>query len=612
MYSIQVTDGLGRVIGAASNHPGSTGGYRLLNTVYNFMGRAVKQSNPTEVNSSWAPTGDDAAGFYYTQQTYDWQARPRITTNPDGTTREASYAGCGCAGGQVVTLTDEGTVDAGVAKRRQQKIYADVLGRTVKTELLNWQNGSVYATTVNAYNVTDQVEQIREYAGAEGGTYQQTTLTYDGYGRLKTKQVPEQAVGANTVWDYNADDTVQKITDGRGAATTYAYNTRHLPTGITFSAPAGSQIPVPAAISYSYDGAANRTSMSDGTGSASYSYDSLSRMTSESRVFNGFSGTYALNYSYNLANALTNLSIPFRSQQIGYNYDNANRLSSVSSSGFSATYYVWPNQQYTQNLTSLASNISYRAWGGRKSMTYGNTTSEQTAYNSRLQPTTYTLNNVNYQNTNICCNYPSYSTMTWTYGYYDDGRVKQAWDSSNEWFDRAYKYDHAGRVKEASTYRRARGLSPYPAVNYPDPYYQSITYDVWNHSSRTGFLYSGGPTDVATYVNNRRADHTYDTDGNTTSNGNYNQTFDAAGKVNHSVALAMVGDGAQYPFQPRLDITQSYDGTGTPARRVQISRQPGFLDEFGNQGEPIEDTQTTYYVKSSVLGGATVVELRSV
>ncbi len=145
-YSIAVTDGLGRVIGAVSNHPGSTGGYRLVNTVYDLMGRAWLQSNPTEVNSAWAPSGDDAAGVYYTQQTYDWKGRPLVTTNPDGTTREASYAGCGCAGGDVVTLTDEGTIDAGVAKRRQQKIYSDVLGRTMKTEVLNWQNGSVYST----------------------------------------------------------------------------------------------------------------------------------------------------------------------------------------------------------------------------------------------------------------------------------------------------------------------------------------------------------------------------------------------------------------------------------------------------------------------------------
>jgi hypothetical protein len=101
LYAIQVVDGLGRVIGAAGNHPSSYGGYRLVVTVYDQMGRAIKVSNPTEVNNSWVPSGDDAAGMYATQQTYDWKGRPLVTTNPDLTTKTASYAGCGCAGGDV-------------------------------------------------------------------------------------------------------------------------------------------------------------------------------------------------------------------------------------------------------------------------------------------------------------------------------------------------------------------------------------------------------------------------------------------------------------------------------------------------------------------------------
>ena len=608
-YSIQVTDGVGRGILSASNHPGSSGTYRMITTIYDLMGRARAQSNPAEINGSLVPSGDDAAGLYYTQQTYDWQGRPLRTTHPDATYREASYSGCGCAGDQVVTLTDEGTIDGGVAKRRQQKIYSDVLGRTVKTEILNWQSGSVYSATVNTYNVRDQVTQIREYAGPEGsGTYQDTEMTYDGHGRVKTRRVPEQALGTSTMLDYNSDDTIQKITDGRGAATIYSYNSRHLVTGISNTVPSGSPIPVPGAISFAYDAAGNRSSMTDGTGSTNYSYDSLSRMTSEARTFTGVSGSYALSYSYNLANALTVLGIPFRSRQIGYNYDTAGRLLGVTATGFSATHVAWPNQ-YTQTVSSFASNIAYRASGARKSMTYGNTTSEQTTYNARLQPATYTLSNMNYQNTNVCCSYPTYSTMTWNYGYYNDGSLEHAWDSTNEWFDRAYKYDHAARLKEASTFRRSRGLSPYPAINYPDPYFQSVTYDAFNHSNRTGKLYTGEPSDIGTYVNNRRTGWQYDLDGNTISDSSYQQTIDAAGSVIHSVSHGTVGDGVQYPFQPRLDITQSYDGTKQPAKRVQISRQPGVVDEFGNPSAPLEDTQTIHYVRSSVLGGATIAEL---
>jgi YD repeat-containing protein len=441
-YSMQTFDGLGRPLGTASNHPGSSGGYKAQINVYDFMGRVKKTSNPAETNSNWAPFGDDSAGWLYTEQTYDWKGRPLIITNPNTTTRELSYSGCGCAGAQVVTLIDEGTIDAGTPKRRKQKIYSDVFGRTVKTEVFVWQSDTVYSTVVNTYNVRDQLEEVREYVGSESsGTYQTTSMTYDGYGRLKSKHVPEQDNGADTVWTYNADDTIQKITDARGAATINTYNSRHLITEVSYTVPPSSQITVPSTITFTYDGAGNRTSMEDALGSIDYTYDSLSRLTSETREFTEMTGSsYALNYSYNLGNVLTSLSIPFRSRQIGYNYDTAGRLTGVTASGFSATHYVWPNQ-YTQTLTSFASNITYRAWGARKSMTYGNTTSEQTTYNNRLQPATYTLNNMNYQNTNVCCSYPTYSTMTWSYGYYDDGSLEHAWDATNEWFDRAYKYD---------------------------------------------------------------------------------------------------------------------------------------------------------------------------
>src|SRR6185436_14649410 len=109
-YSLQVFDGAGRVIGIASNHPGSTNGYRAQLTVYDNMGRAITNYNPVEtaqpsVPSSsflnpygWTPAGDDSSvAWPYTQQTYDWKGRSLVTTNQDGTTKYASYAGCGCA-----------------------------------------------------------------------------------------------------------------------------------------------------------------------------------------------------------------------------------------------------------------------------------------------------------------------------------------------------------------------------------------------------------------------------------------------------------------------------------------------------------------------------------
>src|SRR5207245_2575857 len=130
-YSVQIFDGAGQVFATASNHPGSAGGYRAVFASYDLMGRVVQRSNPTEINGSWVPSGDDTVGWINTQQTYDWKGRPLLTTHlTDGTTKQASYTVCGCAGSDIVTLTDE--------VGRQQKVYSDVLGRTAKTEVLNW------------------------------------------------------------------------------------------------------------------------------------------------------------------------------------------------------------------------------------------------------------------------------------------------------------------------------------------------------------------------------------------------------------------------------------------------------------------------------------------
>jgi YD repeat-containing protein len=387
-YAAAVFDGLGRTVATARNHPGSVGGYSGQLTVYDLMGRVMKQSNPTETSAiapSWVATGDDAPqnggyGWLYTQQTYDWNSRPLRTTHPDTTYREASYGGCGCAGGEVVTLTDEGTIDGGVAKRRQQKIYADVLGRTIKVEVLNWAGGSVYSATVNTYNVRDQVTQVRQYAGAEGsGTYQDTVTTYDGFGRLKTRHVPEQNAGTSTVWDYYADDTVQKVTDARGAWRSLTYNSRHLVTGVSFGAPTGSGITVPPAVGFGYDAAGNRTSMTDGGGITSYQLNQLSQITSETRSFAGLAGSFSLSYEYNLAGELKKLT-DHTGMAINYGYNTAGRINGVSGSG-----------NLYGGVSQYASAFAYRAWNGLKQVTDGSNHTASFMYNARMQTAQYQL-----------------------------------------------------------------------------------------------------------------------------------------------------------------------------------------------------------------------------
>ncbi|HEV2764572.1 MAG TPA: RHS repeat domain-containing protein, partial [Pyrinomonadaceae bacterium] len=176
-YTFTHFDGAGRVFTRAGDHPGSATNYRASWVKYDEMGRAVEHSNPTEINSAGVPSGDDAGSpVVWTLQAYDWQGRPTLTTNPDGSTTELTYGGCGCAGGETVTARDE--------RGRRRRLYTDGLGRLSKVEELNW-NQSVYSSAAYAYNARDQLTQV-SHAG------QSRTFEYDGHGRLRRRTTPEQ------------------------------------------------------------------------------------------------------------------------------------------------------------------------------------------------------------------------------------------------------------------------------------------------------------------------------------------------------------------------------------------------------------------------------------
>ncbi|HUS09111.1 MAG TPA: S8 family serine peptidase, partial [Pyrinomonadaceae bacterium] len=341
-HSWQVMDGAGRVRATAADHPGSAGGYTGQLAAFDNMGRVFEQTNPTEINGSWIPTGDDVyvsstqGGWRSTLQAYDWKDRPTVTTNSDGTQRIASYGGCGCAGGEVTTAQDE--------HGRQQRLTKDTLDRLVKVEELNW-GGSVYATTNYSYNARDQITQSNQ-AG------QLRTFVYDGHGRLASRTTPEQGT---TNFTYNADDATNVMTDARGSTTTYGYNSRHLVTSITYGASSG--VAATANVSFGYDAAGHRTSMTDGLGSVTYNYNNLAQLTSEVRNFTGV-GSYTLSYGYNLAGELASITNPWGAQ-VSYAYDKSGRVTTVNGSG----YY---------GVSNYASSLTYRAFGAVKGMNYPN------------------------------------------------------------------------------------------------------------------------------------------------------------------------------------------------------------------------------------------------
>jgi len=510
------------------------------------MGRVSQQSNPAETNSGWAPVGDDAAGWIYSQQTYDWQGRPLATTNQDGTQKYASYSSCGCAGSEVVTLTDE--------VGRQQKVYSDVLGRAWKSEVLNW-NGTVYSATVTSFNARDQVTLIRQWAGAEngGGAYQDTVMTYDGRGRLKTRHVPEQSAGTNTVWDYNSDDTIQKVTDARGASATYGYNNRHLVTSINYSAPSG--ITPTSNVTFGYDAAGNRTSMTDGLGSQSYNYNQLSQMTSETRTFSGV-GSFTLGYDYNLAGQLKKIT-DATNMTINYGFDSIGRVNNVTGS-----------DNLYAGVSNYASDFQYRAWNGLKAMTDGKGYASSISYNARLRPASFQI---------------SGNTVAQNYEYNNDGRLRFIANTTDRNFDRALTFDHVGRMTMATSGGAARNGAG------DTPYHETFGYDAFsNLTFRTAESWNGQTSDFdsASYTNYRRSGWGYDADGRNTTIGTRSITFDAAGRRTYMTAQQVLWNGNE------ITVNQStgYDGDGLRVYEVASGA-------------------TTYYLRSSVLGGTIIEEL---
>ena len=562
-------DGAGRVRGIASDFPGSTGGYKAVYTYYDIMGQVIEQTNITEINSSWVPAGDDSAGFLSTTQTYDWKGRPLVTTNQDDTTKTVSYSGCGCAGGEVVTMLDEVS--------RKQKSYSDVFGRTVKTEVYS-DTSTVNSTVVTTYDLLDHPTQLRHYSGTTASsTYQDSTYQYDGYGRLWKIHKPEFDSNTYNTITYNADDTQATVTDPRGVVATYSYNSRHLLTGISYNTVSG--VNTTPSVTITYDGAGNRLSMDSSVAEVDYVYDTASRMTSETQTVTGLTGSFTLNYTYKPSGALASVEDPY-DRVVSYSYDKTGQLTSVSGTSY-------------PNITSFISSIQYRAWGRAKSIAYGNGVTENTEFNERLQPTEYELVNLR----NIIDN--STYTDQVTFDYHDDGRLFHAFYATGiTKFDRKYEWDFAGRIKEAYSGREAHDQSP---LNPRDnPYRQSFQYDAFgNMTSRSGYLWRTAiPTDSGTYTNNRRADLGYDQAGTLVWTENSAAGLDSTGQRTYSFTTQT----DEFPAGARMfnsDIWHKLDGDGWLRERTEHR----YIEQTINEEfDSTEDTVTQHYLWSTVLG----------
>jgi RHS repeat-associated protein len=198
-------------------------------------------------------------------------------------------------------------------------------------------------------------------------------------------------------------------------------------------------------------------------------------------------------------------------------------------------------------------------------------------YNNRLFLTQWNLPNPSGANTSSTALGYSYDYNKYQEGH--TGRVEFADSLYDATLDRAWTYDHAGRLLLAYTGTEAN--SDWESAP-TGPYARGYNYDQFgNLTSRYGW---GGATrdgnsnySTTFTTKNQRAGHTYDLAGNVTNDGGQSFTYDATGQQ----AWASSGNLAQF-----------YDGDGLRLKKV-------------------ENGATTYYLRSTVLGQQVTAELNA-
>lgn len=181
-------------------------------------------------------------------------------------------------------------------------------------------------TATTSYNY-DTAGDLISRTDALGHT---TGYTYDVAGRQIRMTSP-----LGQVWNYTYDaaDNLTQIVDAAGNATgdptdgitSYAYDALDRRTVITFSDPATADI------TYSYDAAGNRISMSDGAGVETRAYNDAGRLTQIIR------GTSVLVYEYDAAGNITKRTYP-DATQVAAGYDDDGRLANITQGAASTNY----------------------------------------------------------------------------------------------------------------------------------------------------------------------------------------------------------------------------------------------------------------------------------
>jgi RHS repeat-associated protein len=194
--------------------------------------------------------------------------------------------------------------------------------------------------TLLGYDANDNLTSVTDPRGKV------TSYAYTGFGEVKQLVSPDTGTTTST---YDSAGNLATSTDARNETGTYLYDALNRVTGLDY----GDE-----SISFTYDtGTGNKgrlIAVDDDSGSTEWTYTSLGRFAMRVQTMGSVSKT--VGYGYNSAGQLTSVTTP-SGQTLTYAYSN-NRISGI-----------------TINSTTLLNNVLYEPFGPARAWTWGNSTS---------------------------------------------------------------------------------------------------------------------------------------------------------------------------------------------------------------------------------------------
>jgi RHS repeat-associated protein len=195
-------------------------------------------------------------------------------------------------------------------------------------------------TTTYAYDAADQAVKTTAPDGTASrtdynpdgtiadtvnGLGDKTSYGYDGQGRRDSRGDPD---GQTTKSSYDPAGLLTKITNPSGQVTTMTYDAASRLAAVSYS---GGSTP---SVSYGYDPAGNRVSMTDGTGTTSWTFDIFGDVTSKTTGAGA-----SVSYGYDTAGNQTSILYPGQTTAATQAFDADERLSAVTDPSGNATAF---------------------------------------------------------------------------------------------------------------------------------------------------------------------------------------------------------------------------------------------------------------------------------